>query len=78
MNDIERLEQWMQAKGLSVWDLAREMQLPRHTVYFVVSRRKKVTESFAKKFAIHFGWDLAVSIFVDHFAYLPELAGVQP
>lgn len=68
MSDIERLEAWMETKSLSVWDLAREMNLSRHTVYFVVARRRRITDTFAKQFIQHFGWDEASKIFVDHFA----------
>lgn len=75
MTDIERLEEWMKAQKLSVWDLAREMNLARHTVYFVVVKRKNITEAFAKRFVEHYGWDVASKLFVDHFAYLPQFIG---
>ena len=75
MNDIERLKEWMKERDLSVWDLAREMGLARHTVYFVVERRKNITETFAKRFVEHYGWDVASKIFVEHYSHLLNVIG---
>ena len=74
MNDLERLRDWMREKEMSVWQLAREMGTPRHTVYFAVVRREKLSDHFVKTFIRRYGMDEGVKIFQEYFASMGVVA----
>lgn len=75
MTDLDRLNRWMDKNSLTVWQLARELGLSRHTVYSVVVTRKKITDSFVTCFIRRYGPELATTIFTTHL--LPDAAVAQ-
>lgn len=74
MTDLERLRDWMREKNLTVWQLAREMGTPRHTVYSVVVVRKNITDHFVTRFIKRYGMEEGSKIFQEHFAPAKAIA----
>lgn len=72
MTDLDRLNLWMKQNDLTVWQLARELGVSRHTVYSVLVTRKKITDAFVTSFIRRFGAAEAMEIFTAHL--LPERA----
>lgn len=74
MSDLERLHAWMAANKLTVWELAREMGVSRHTVYFAIVRRKKISGEFVRNFIRRYGMEEGGKIFIEHFALAEAIA----
>lgn len=69
MNDVQRVNKWMAARGLTKKQMAREMGLSYITFYHgLVKRGKKfgtVPGSFVVKFIAAYGIDEAREVFAE-------------
>lgn len=69
MTDLERLQAWMDERGLSKKQMAREMGLTYINLYHTLAVRKPKTNKIAGNFVVRFiatyGNDAATAIFSE-------------
>lgn len=71
MTDLERLEAWMNQRGLNMKQMARDMDLDYINVYHTLvarpkrNKRTKVNGNFIVRFASTYGNEAAASIFSE-------------
>lgn len=65
MTDTERLDVWMQERGLTKKSLAATMGVKYITLWHMTVKRKTVSDKFITAFIRHFGCDEAVKVFAD-------------
>lgn len=63
MNEIARLQAWMNSNNYSMKRLAREMGISYISVYTMLIRREQLTNNFRWQFAQVFGWEEAGRLF---------------
>lgn len=49
------LEEFLAPRGISVWHLARDVQLPVRRIYEVIQGQRAITKDIALRFAHYFG-----------------------
>jgi hypothetical protein len=71
MNDIERLQQWMDENRLNTRMMAEQMGMPFQTAYQAITVRGKkagkdtVTGNFVVRFIATYGYETASTIFTE-------------
>lgn len=64
MNEIERLQIWMDKNHFTVWDVTREIGVSRVWVYRMMnSNRTQLSDGFKLRFINRFGIDAASQVF---------------
>lgn len=63
MTEIERVQAWMDANGITMKSLARQMNISYLSVYTIIVQRRNLTSNFKWRFAQVFGWEVASQLF---------------
>lgn len=66
MNEKERLNQWMEARGFDTKTLAAATGDSFSSIYMITKGNRDVNDAFKWRFALAFGWDEAIQIFDTH------------
>lgn len=74
MNEVERLKQWVEARGYSLRQLSRELGMPYQTLYHQVVVRERITGDTRWAFLKCFGLEEANRIFDPESEPIPQPA----
>jgi len=72
MNEKERLNQWMQARGFDTKTLAAATGDSFSGIYMITKGDREVNDAFKWRFALAFGWDEATQVFDGRQTSVPE------